>query len=133
MTDTSSIRINLSTVRLAMFNSDEEFMAKYDQVVDDTVIPFLLEAGLRPDNTGGNVEEWTDAAQTVLTWLCMRDERIEKLLFAALHDHMRAVVNQQYRLTCNECGEVFDDVEIAYRHDNTVRCDFEIMPVDEAM
>lgn len=113
-----SININLSDISLAL--GEDNFLEKYDQVVDDTVIPFLAQAGFRPDDGEGNADEFTDMMQTVLTWMCMKSERFEKTLFAALHDHIRALAVQSdytgVALVCNECGEAFDDLIVANEH-----------------
>jgi hypothetical protein len=106
--------------------TDEEFKSKYDAITDETVIPFLAEAGFAPVDDLENTEEWTDTAQTVLAWLCIKDQRIEKTLFAALHDHVRARAVQDdetgVAMVCTDCGEAFDDILIVKEHADKSDC-----------
>jgi hypothetical protein len=149
MTDLSAITGDLYDLSNGWTN--EDFKVKYDGITDDTVIPFLAQAGLSPDDgpiEGDQIEDWTDAAQAVLSWLCMKDERIEKTLFAALHDHIRCldgvrsqISGEKMYLVCKNCGEAFDDMQFALEHGTSdpqsgVWCGesgFDMMPESEAL
>lgn len=106
--------VNVNWMPLRSSITDAEFKSKLHAITDDTVIPFLIECGYQePD-------EWVATAQGVLEYLCMVDERIEKTLFAALHEYIRARAVQDdmsgAALVCNECGEAFDDLLAAKEH-----------------
>lgn len=119
----TGINIDLSEVSRSIGN-DAEYLKMYDRITEDTVIPFLVQCGLAPaDDENGNTEQWTDEAQTILTYLVMMDERIEKTLFAALHDHIQALdgvrqntTGERMYLVCKGCGEAFDNMQSAHEH-----------------